>query len=298
MIRLLEGTSIGQNVRVSAEAGIEVNSEAKGWSSSPATDQAATADNRPAIRVSMSRADDGPGPVAILARLGPRLALPGLVVSRLWIATVQRPEGDLATTASFWVETRDGSMTLGLPPGARWIRSRIGGQEATEGEVEGVAADEYRIRFPSTMSTGPTLVEVDYEVPAPSSSAGWLAPRLLEGGVIQQSVWEVRLIGSRAGVGTPPGWTDENEWYWDGLLWRRRPWKSPAELVHWLNGGNLRTQFALPLEADDHSGRHRYLFSRSGPPTTLRFAVFSRFTLVLLCSGPILLVGGPDRPNR
>ena len=28
-----------------------------------------------------------------------------------------------------------------------------------------------------------------------------------------------------------------------------------------------------------------------GPPTTLRFVVFSRFSLVLLCSGPMLLVG-------
>jgi hypothetical protein len=114
---------------------------------------------------------------------------------------------------------------------------------------------------------------------------------LLEGGVIQQTAWEVRLIGSRAGVGTPPGWVEENEWNWEGLLLRRRPWKSQAELVQWLIGGNVRMPLVVPFEAEDQAGRHSYLFSRSGPPTTLRFAVFSRFTLVFLCSGPILLAG-------
>lgn len=289
--RVLEGSSIGQHLRVAAEPGIELSAEARGWTPALGPDTTTATDTAPPVRIALSRPDDRPGPVAILARLGPRLALPGLVASRLWIRTVQRPENDLATSATFWVESREGPMTLGLPPGSRLIRSRVGGREVSEGEVEAVAADEYLIRFPATTPTGPVLVGVDYEVPAASASGGWEPPRLLGGGVVQQSAWEVRVPGTRAGIGTPPGWTDENEWYWEGLLWRRRPWKGPAELAHWLNGGNLRSRVTEVLDLGDQSGRHSYLFGRPGPPTALRFSVFSRFTLVLLCSGPLLLVG-------
>jgi hypothetical protein len=289
--RVLEGSSIGQHVRVAAEPGIALGTEAPGWVASAVPDPVAGPDLGPAVRVSLSRPDDRPGPVSVGVRLGPRLALPGLVVSRLWIRTVQRPEDDLATTAYFWVESRQGPMDLALPPGSRWIRARIGGREAGEGEVELIAADHYRVRFPTSTPSGPVQVSVDYEVPARSVGSGWQPPRLLEGGVVQQSAWEVRLIGGRAGIGTPPGWTDENEWYWDGLIWRRRPWRSPTELAHWLNGGNLRFRVAEPPDAGEQPGRHSYLFSRSGPPSPLRFAVFSRFNLVLLSSGPVLAVG-------
>ena len=214
-----------------------------------------------------------------------------MVVSRLWIKTVQRLENDLATTASFWVETRDGAMAVGLHPGSRWLRARVGSIELAEGGVDLLAPDEYRLRFPPSTPSGPVLVSIDYTVPASAASGSWPGPRLLSGGVVQQTVWEVQVLGTRAGVGTPSGWINENEWYWDGLLWRRRPWKSEAELASWLTGGNLRYRIADSPLTGDQAGHPRYLFSRVGPPIPLRFEIYSRLTLLLLCSGPVLLAG-------
>jgi hypothetical protein len=290
-IRVLEGTSTGQRMVVSAESGIEVKVEAKGWSAGASGDLSASSEAGPPVRIALTRADEKAGPVFVDVRPGPQASLPGVVVSRLWIKTDQRPENDQVSTASFWVETRDGAMAIGLPPGSRPLRARVGSTELGEGGIEALAPDEYRLKFPPSTPPGPILVVVDYAVPASATSGGWPAPRLLGGGVVLQTIWEAQLPNSRAGVGTPSGWSDENEWSWDGLVWRRRPWKSDAELSNWLTGGSPRYRVANPPEAVDQAGRSRYLFSRAGPPTNLRFAVFSRLTLLLCCSGPLLLAG-------
>jgi hypothetical protein len=290
-IRVLEGTSTGQRILISAEPGVELKTDAKGWTSLASIDPPAGSENGPPVKIALSRNDEKSGSVGVNVRFGPRLALPSVVVSRLWIKSVQRPENELATTAWFWVETREGTMTVGLPSGSRWLRARVGSTDLGEGGVELLASDEYRIRFPTTTPSGPLLVSIDYAVPSSESADGWPALRLLAGGVVQQSVWEVQVLGTRAGVGTPSGWVNENEWYWEDLLWRRRPWKTEAELANWLTGGNSRYRFSDSTITGDLGGQHRYLFSRVGPPTPLRFAVFSRLTLLLSCSGPILLMG-------
>ena len=290
-IRVLEGTSTGRRVVVSAEPGFDIKSEAKGWSTIVSPDPSSPSEAGLPVRIALAKADEKAGPVTVVVRTGPQLPLPGVVVSRLWIRTIQRPEDDLDTSAYFWAEARTGSMEVGLPAGSRWVRGKVGTTEVGEGQVEVEAPDEYRLRFPASNSSGPILVEIDYIVPASATWGGWPAPKVLGGGVVQQTAWEVQVLGTRAGVGTPSGWTDENEWYCDGLLWRRRPWKNPAELAQWLNGGSTRFPIDNPLESGEQGGNHRYLFSRVGPPTPLRFAVYSRFTLLLLCSGPVLLAG-------
>ena len=290
-IRVLEGTSAGQKVVISAEPGLDLRSESAGWGAIASGDPSTAPEAGPAARLSMSRRDEDAGPVEIAVRPVPELTMPSVVVSRLWLRTVQRLENDLAASAQLRVETRDGSIVVGLPAGSTWIRARVGSTELAEGAVETVAADEYRLRFPGTTPAGPVLVAIDYSVPASSTAGGWPPLRLLGGGVIQQTMWEVQVLGTRAGVGTPPGWTDENEWYWTGGLWRRRPWKGPLELSNWLAGGGARQKLTEPLDSGEQSGRQSYLFSRVGPPTILRFPVFSRFLLLLLCSGPVLIVG-------
>jgi hypothetical protein len=282
-IRVLEGTSTGRRVLISAEPGVEVQAEAKGWS--------VATDRRLSDRISLTRTQESAGPVVVLVRPGPQFPLPGLVVSRLWLRTAQRLDNDLATSAYFWVETRENSMVIGLEPGSRWVRARVGTTELGEGSVEQVQPDEYRLRFPASTPSGPVLVAIDYTVPVSAISRGWPAPKLLNGGVIQQTVWEAQVLGTRAGVGTPSGWLDENEWYWDGLIWQRRPWKGPLELASWLTGGNTRYRLTDSIDLGDRGSRHSYVFSRVGPPTNLRFPVYSRFSLLLLCSGPALLAG-------
>ena len=276
---------------ISAEPGIEIQADARGWSALAPADLSAIPDSGAPVRVALSRSDEKAGFIGVSVRLGPQLALPSLVVSRLWIKAVQHPENDQATTASFWVETHEGPMVVALPAGSRWIRARLNSTELPENGVEVTAADEYRVRFPAATPSGPVLVSIDYVVPASATFDSWPIPRLLNGGVVQQTLCEVQVPPTRAGVGTPPGWIDENEWFWDGLIWRRRPWRTEAELSNWLTGGNPRFRVAEPSEKVEPIGRPTYLFSRVGPPTALRFPVLSRFTLLLLCSGPVLLSG-------
>jgi hypothetical protein len=289
-IRVLEGISTGRKVLIAAEPSVDVQADAKGWSS-VTFDATSSPESGLPIRMSLTRQADDAGSVVVTARPGPQMPLPGVVVSRLWIKTVQQSDNGLASSAYFWVESRESSMLIGLAPGTVWVRARVGTTELGEGSVDLVRPDEYRLKFPSATPSGPILVAIDTIAPASAAVSGWPAPRLLGSGVIQQTVWEAQLLGTRAGVGTPSGWVDENQWSWDGLIWQRRPWKSPAELATWLTGGNTRYRLAESLDQEDRGNRHSYLFSRVGPPSTLQFAVFSRFTLLLLCSGPVLVAG-------
>ena len=61
-------------------------------------------------------------------------------------------------------------------------------------------------------------------------------PELNEGAVVLQTLWEVQIPWSQALVGVPEGWADENEWYWDLYVWKRRPWRSFSRLVAWVAG--------------------------------------------------------------
>ncbi len=299
-IRIAEGTSTGRAIRLAAGPGLDVRASGEGWSpaASPGPGPDAAEDGEAPVRLVLASAVEEASAVEVLVREAPRAGLPTTVASRLWIKTVQRAEGDLSTSAYYWLEARDGSITLDLPPGSRWARARVGGADLAPGDVDLVAADRYRLRFPASTAPGPLLVGVDYVVPAASAAAaaaatsgGWRPPELRDG-VVQQTLWEVRLVGPRAGIGVPSGWADENEWFWDGLIWRRRPSRGPVELSLWATGGGTRYRLADPLEATGQAaGRHGYLFSRPGPPSPLRFPIYSRSLLLLLCSGPALIAG-------
>jgi hypothetical protein len=142
-----------------------------------------------------------------------------------------------------------------------------------------------RIRLPARAGSVPVVVELEYTQPRPSSGDGWAAP-VVEGGIVQQTSWEVRLPYSRALVGVPSGWADENEWYWDAYVWKRRPWRAVFEAAARPGGAAVRS--ADPARGDGHS----YLFSRPGAPVALPVFIASRAWLVAVCSGTVLAVGG------
>jgi len=288
-IRVVEGASTSSLARIGAEAGVDVRASGPGWS---AADAPSPTGSGPPILVALARVGEGGGPIEVEVRSSEAVPLPATIAPRLWLRTVQRADDDLATTAHYWLEIRGRWATLLLPPGSRWIRARAGGVDLGPGDVGRIGPDEYRVEFPNAVAPGPLLLGVEYLAPAAAANAagGWPAPELRDG-VVQQTSWEFHTTGTRAGVGVPRGWTDENEWFWDGLLWRRRPLRGPAELARWLSGGGAHDRLADAPDSGEPSGRHGYLFSRPGPPATLRFPVFSRLALLLVCSGPVLLAG-------
>jgi hypothetical protein len=149
----------------------------------------------------------------------------------------------------------------------------------------------YRLRFPGDVGSKPVLVELQYQQGAPGAAHAWQAPGILDGGVVLQSLWEVRLPWNLALVGVPSGWSDENDWHWDGYAWKRRAQKDIASLNDWIAGTS-----ASPAAIDDLAGAaadesDRYLFSRAGSPVPLGAWVVPNAWLVAACSGAALIVG-------
>lgn len=287
----IQGSSSGPlHARVTSDSGIRVDLRPTGWVH-VAGEENSSSEGGPPVRLRLvSSLPEPDTPALRLTATALALTpLPSLVASRLWLRTVQGPDHELRSSAWFWIESHESTISVALPPGAEWLRARVGGE--TVGQVEKLPrASGYRFRIPARVGTAPVLLALDYIVRPPQAGSAWDAPKLLSG-VVQQTLWEVRVPRIRALVGVPPGWTDENQWYWAGYVWKRRPWRSSAELAAWASGASSRGKPAegggIELPEDYHS----YLFGRPGPPTDLRVLIASRAGLVAICSGPVLALG-------
>ena len=284
LLRILDATPAAPRLRVSADPGIALNPIGPGWS--PADDDGPAAPGR-----TWAGDASGSGRPALVATAPALAALPPLVASRLWLRTVVLPEGGQQTSAWYRVEVHPSSLAVALPEGASWVGARING-EAVPAVERLPKSGGYRVRFPAGIPAGPALVGLEYVVP-PRSARGPLAPPLLlEGGLVQQALWEVRVAWSRALVGVPAEWTDENTWGWDRYLYKRRPWKDAEALAAWVS-----TPSARPFVPDDAGGErgdyHGYLFGRPGDPAPMRPWIAPRAGLVGIFSGSALACGLP-----
>ncbi len=290
-IRILEGEPTSMTVRVSADPGIQLEGVGAGWNPPFENDPNLPQTSGPPLRLvrNVQGAEAIERPSLVVATALAVASLPRLVAPRLWLRTVEGPDGTLRGSAWYWVVDHESSLSVQLPEGAEWVRVRVGADAVPE--IEKLSNPRsYRLRFPSRTPLGPILVVLEYLVPAGKVSADWGAPRLL-GGIVQQSLWEVRLSSGRALVGVPPGWSDENEWYWDYYVWKRRPRLGQERLAAWVAGPLSHSKLALDTADELRGGYHGYLFGRPGEPSSLRPRVASRAVLVGVCSGSVLIVG-------
>ncbi len=296
-------TSAPTRATVVVESGLVV--EAPGGSWAEGSDSTAPVGDEEGVALRLVIGDDlgskpaMRSPVLALRISASRMAdLPRLVAPRLALRTIQGPDGELRTTAWYWVEQHESSLSFALPEGADLHQVRIGGEAVWK--VQEIAQKlgrqgSLRIAFPARIGNGPALLELSYVVPASRASAAWAPPRLLDGGLVQQTRWEVHVPWSRAVVGLPAGWNDENEWYWDTYLWKRRPRKSPsASLAEWVGGSLARSRGSSEVASEPESGSegHTYRFGRVGEPVDLAVFVAARSWLVASCSGAVLAIGG------
>ena len=213
--------------------------------------------------------------------------LPSLVVSRHLIQTVVDSRGQRYERSLFWVQRHDGALDVRLPPRSKLSMANVADESITQ--VEELSKGRgLRIRFPGKVGRDPVLVELAYTTAALAGETAWSPPKLLNGGVIHRTFWEVALPWNQAAVGTPSGWMDENEWYWDYYVWKRRPRIASPELRGWVGSGSRAAdgRGAAPSTA------HGYLFGYAGKPSPLKLTIASRALLVGVCSGTVLLVGG------
>lgn len=275
---------------ISATRGLSVEETSRSWLES--SREAVSDDDGTTLRLAGWESDARA--LALRVATPATVGLPRVVVPRLRLRTALGDDDELRTVASYWVESHDSSFSVALPPGATLERVRVGGEGV--GQVEQIPGG-YRLALPAAIGRSPTLVELEYTTPGTRSTAPWRAPRLLDEGIVQQSYWEVRIPWRRELLGVPQGWADENEWFWTGASWRRRPTKTPAQLAAWTTGPNARNAApagaTLPLTDSEPLGdAHTYLFSRPGDPAELDLVVASRALLLTVCSGAVLLIGG------
>ena len=290
-LRVIKGRSEPLRVRVASDPGVLLKTRGRGWAGIPGedADEAGAGEGRPPFRFIQVRAESETAPLLLEATRRAVAELPALVASRLWLKTWQGPEGDLQTRARYRVVKHESELALALPDGAEWVGAKVMGEVV--GGVETLSRPGgYRVSFPPRVDSAAVIVELEYTVPARFAGSAWRPPRLLGGGLVQQTLWEVRVPWGRALVGTPSGWSDENQWYWEGYVWKRRPSRSPSALFTWADGRSARSRREAPDE-DIHGPDHGYLFGRPGEPVVMRLPLVPRAVLVAVCSGTVLGLG-------
>jgi hypothetical protein len=288
-IRILDGSSDPSTIRVSSAPGIELVPESDGWSQpQPGHSASPGLEESPPVQWVWT-GTPGPDAQARIAIRAQQVApLPSTVASRVWLRSDLASDGSVRTTASYRLDQHEDSVSVALPEGAQWIRARAGNDAIPEVEKR-PESSSYRLRFPAQVPSGPIVLALEYIEPASSRSRAWSAPRLLDGAVVQQTFWEVRLPLSIALLGVPQDWTDENQWYWDLYVWKRRPRLGVQALMRWVAEIPGRTPGAVAEAADSQS--HAYLFSTAGQPASIRPTLVARPWLVAWFSGSVLLVG-------
>ena len=288
-LRVVEGTSEPMRVRVATDPGFLLKPRGPGWGGIPPEDADEAGDGGPPYQFVQIRAESEMAPLILEATRRDVAKLPALVASRLWLKTWQGPEGDLQTRARYRVEKHESELALALPTGAEWVGAKVGGEVVERAETLPTPGG-YRFSFPRRVGPDPVLVELEYTVPARFAGSEWRPPRLIGGGSVRQTLWEVRVPWGRALVGTPPGWSDENKWYWENYMWKRRPSRSASSLSSWVDGRPSGSRVGTPDE-DIQGPDHGYLFGRSGGPVEMRLLIAPRTVLVVVCSGMVLGVG-------
>ncbi|WP_422925377.1 hypothetical protein [Singulisphaera sp. PoT] len=287
--------SSNTNVRMTAmpESGIRLQSRSVEWS--PVEDEDPALEDGPALsaRLSLATTDvDGTrDPMVMSASALTLTTLPNVVAHHLWLRTIRGLDQELRTTARYRLETQSSNVSIALPNKSVLIQARVGGE--TISQIEQLPqASSYRFQLPERFRNGPIAFEVEYVSPRPEGTqATWQPPQLLDGGIVQQTFWEIRLPSSHALVGVPEGWTDENHWYWDRYVWKRKPWVSAATLASWIGITSPTSKSTEDLVEDGREGYHNYMFGRPGAPSEFRPLIFSRAGLVGLWSGSALAIG-------
>lgn len=220
----------------------------------------------------------------------PTATLPAFLADRLWIRTEERADGNLGTTVRYLLETQLPTIVIRLPPRSTLIQASVG-QKVVPEVVRETEPSTYRVAIPADIPAwSPFPFEVIYTTEAGGMSAN-LDPPVLVGGVIRHSSWEIVLPWSRAVLGVPSGWIDENIWHWDQYIWKRQPARDAEELSSWVGNGP-KAPLVRPSERPSGPvGTHSYLFSRVGDPQPLSVPVVSRLLLLAWCSGSMLLLG-------
>ena len=229
-----EGTSTSTTVELTTTPGIKASAADAAWIGAALDDGEPGGGSHRQVYRSSKPVTEAVG-FTLSARLMDQVALPPMVVPRVLLHTVLGIDNESKTHARYWIESHPATVSFSLPGQAQWIRARIDGRIADQVEHE-PARGLYRLTLPPESQSKPVLVELEYELPAPSNGQVCCAPELPAEAVVLQTFWELQIPWNQAVIGVPAGWADENDWHWDFYVWKCRPWKPFSRLVGWVAG--------------------------------------------------------------
>ena len=288
-IQVEDGQSASTTIELAAAPGIEVVVADPAWTRFFESSEDREEKSGP-LRYRPTAQDKSLAPLQFSAMLLSQVPLPALVVPRLLLRTLFGPDSTSRTRAWFWIESHPSILVFRLPEAAQWLRCRIDSRPAEQVQLD-ASGGQYRLSLPAESRSKPVLLEVEYQLSGPGTGQVCAAPEFIEDAVILQSFWEVQIPRSKAVIGVPAGWADENQWYWDVYVWKRRPWRSFSTLLGWVAGAPAHTPVLDELLGEELDDSHGYLFTRAGKPGPLSLWQVSRAMIVAVCSGSVLLVG-------
>ncbi|MDR3622366.1 MAG: hypothetical protein P4L85_23655 [Paludisphaera borealis] len=291
-IQIEEGTAGGSAFNLTSDPNVKLAMNDPSWTRAEDDDpdRPETAGN---LRCRLIPGAAAPNGLKISAELVESVSLPRLIVSRALVAATLGFDDDLRIHAWYALDAHSTSLALALPEGARWIRARVDGRtvEEIEADDDGLS---YRFSLPPDSAGRPVVVEVEYQYAAKAVRKPWEPPKLLDGADVLQSYWLVQIPWNTALVGLPGGWADENRWYWDLYVWKRRPVATIDKLIAWVSESTAAANAnanAIDEIFADRDDSHGYLFGRAGPPSALNAWVVSRAWIIVVCSGLVLALG-------
>lgn len=282
-------------VEVAADPGIDLEPEGEGWRQ-PAENQWVTNPDGgsplPIRQVWVRPAGAAPeSQPRLSASASSPASVPEALASRLWLRTEKGPDGAVRTSAWFRFDDHGPSLGFWIPSGAELDRVYLDGEPVPSDDLDALERPgAFLLHLPAETGRG-VLVGLSYRLPPDEASRRWQPPRLLDGGRVLETIWEVRVPWNQAFLGVPRGFLDENVWYWAGYVWKRRPGMSASELASWVGGPGASTELLAPPLAGGRVGDHGYLFSRPGDPGSIGSTIVSRALLVGGASGVVLLFG-------
>jgi hypothetical protein len=290
-IRVEDTASGSTALQLTAGPGIQAAANDSAWSGAAAEwEYVAGPASATRYRLLRSGGQSERSGLPFTARLLEQAPLPSVMAPRALLRTVLGPDRESRTHAWYWIESHGAELSFRLPEGANWIRARIDGR-STDQVDKGTQEQGYRLSLAAESRSKPVLVELVYQVSAGTSGSACVPPLLQEGAVVLQTLWAIHVPGTQTLVGVPQGWTDENEWYWDLYVWKRRPWRSLTRLAAWLTGSPTQAVNVDEVLGPEQEDSHGFLFGRSGSPAPLQPTIISRAWMVAVCSGTVLLFG-------
>ena len=218
------------------------------------------------------------------------VAMPPVVVPRMMMESVVGADSAVRCRASYWVESHGPSFEFRLPENSRWITGRLDGR-IVEQVDQGPAKSTYRLWFPVEVQSKPALLELEYMLEGPGAGAALEPPVLARESIVLRSLWELRLPWESTILFRPRNWSDENQWYWDGYVWKQRSGINRLLLRDWLRGVPAPAVPGDEAAEVDAEGNYRFLFSRVGPPSALDARVVSKAWIIAASAGSTVLLG-------